>query len=241
MPQTAELALVFGMITPLGWLERVPTYKEQLQELREKELGTYGFLGYPVLMTADIALPWHYARGEGPGEPPRDLPRDRPALQRDVRRRLPRPQALFTETPKVPGLDGRKMSKSYGNTIALSDSAEDVAKKIMSMVTDPKRARRSDPGDPETCNLLPVPQALLAEGGSRGRRPGMPDGRPRLRRLQEAPHPEHERRARAREGEAGRDHRQAGVCARGARGRGAKARALATETMQGVSDAMKLL
>ncbi len=157
VPQTAELALVFGMITPLGWLERVPTYKEQIEQLREKDLGTFGFLGYPVLMTADIALflADYVPVGkdqESHLEICREIVRRFNGFYGDV---FPEPQALYTATPKVPGLDGRKMSKSYGNTIALSDGAAEVQQKVMGMVTDPKRARRSDPGDPETCNLFP--------------------------------------------------------------------------------------
>jgi tryptophanyl-tRNA synthetase len=157
VPQTAELALVFGMITPLGWLERVPTYKEQIEQLREKDLGTFGFLGYPVLMTADIALFLaHYVPvgkdQESHLEICREIVRRFNGFFGDV---FPEPQALYTATPKVPGIDGRKMSKSYGNTIALSDSASEVQQKVMAMVTDPRRARRSDPGDPETCNLFP--------------------------------------------------------------------------------------
>jgi len=157
VPQTAELALVFGMITPLGWLERVPTYKEQIDQLREKDLGTFGFLGYPVLMTADIALFLaHYVPvgkdQESHLEICREIVRRFNGFYGEV---FPEPQALYTATPRVPGLDGRKMSKSYGNTIALSDPAAEVQQKVMSMVTDPKRARRSDPGDPETCNLFP--------------------------------------------------------------------------------------
>ncbi len=157
VPQTAELALLFGMITPVGWLERVPTYKEQIEQLREKDLGTFGFLGYPVLMTADIALVLADYVPVGKDQ------ESHLEISREIVRRFngfygevfPEPQALFTATPKVPGIDGRKMSKSYGNTIALSDGAAEVQQKVMSMVTDPKRARRSDPGDPETCNLFP--------------------------------------------------------------------------------------
>jgi tryptophanyl-tRNA synthetase len=157
VPQTAELALVFGMITPLGWLERVPTYKEQIEQLREKDLGTFGFLGYPVLMTADIALFLADCVPVGKDQ------ESHLEICREIVRRFngfyghvfPEPQPLYTATPKVPGIDGRKMSKSYGNTIALSDSAAEVQQKVMAMVTDPKRARRSDPGDPETCNLFP--------------------------------------------------------------------------------------
>jgi tryptophanyl-tRNA synthetase len=157
VPQTAELALVFGMITPLGWLERVPTYKEQIEQLRERDLGTFGFLGYPVLMTADIALFLATAVPVGKDQEShleicREIVRRFNGFYGDV---FPEPQALYTATPKVPGLDGRKMSKSYDNTIALSDSAAEVGTKVMSMLTDPGRARRSDPGDPDVCNLFP--------------------------------------------------------------------------------------
>ena len=157
VPQHAELALILGMITPLGWLERVPTYKEQIEQLRERDLGTFGFLGYPVLMTADIAL---YRADYVPVgtdqeshlEISREFVRRFNGFYGDV---FPEPQPLYTAMPKVPGLDGRKMSKSYNNTIALSDSAAEVETKVMSMVTDPGRARRKDPGNPDVCNLFP--------------------------------------------------------------------------------------
>ncbi|HKC25112.1 MAG TPA: tryptophan--tRNA ligase [Thermoanaerobaculia bacterium] len=157
VPQHAELALILGMITPLGWLERVPTYKEQIEQLRERDLGTFGFLGYPVLMTADIAL---YRADYVPVgkdqeshlEICREIVRRFNGFYGDV---FPEPQALYTATPKVPGLDGRKMSKSYDNTIALADTPAEVERKVMSMVTDPGRARRRDPGNPDVCNLFP--------------------------------------------------------------------------------------
>ena len=156
VPQHAELHLILSMLTPLGWLERVPTYKEQRRELGNKDLSTYGFLGYPVLQTADILL---YRAGMVPvGE-------DQAShleLSREIARRFnslygevfPEPKAFFTPTPKVPGLDGRKMSKSYGNTINLSDTPEQIRQKCAQMFTDPKRLRRSDPGHPESCNLF---------------------------------------------------------------------------------------
>jgi len=156
VPEHSELHLILSMITPLGWLERVPTYKEQIREVANKDLGTYGFLGYPVLQTADIIL--YRAQFVPVGE-------DQAShleLSREITRRFnglygevfPEPKALFTPTPKVPGLDGRKMSKSYDNAINLSDPPDVVRKKCMSMFTDPTRIRRTDPGHPETCNLF---------------------------------------------------------------------------------------
>ena len=155
VPEHAELHLLLSMITPLGWLERVPTYKEQVRELDNKDLTTYGFLGYPVLQTADILL---YRAGFVPvGE-------DQVShleVSREIARRFnrffgqifPEPKALFTPTPKVPGIDGRKMSKSYGNTIEIADTPEEIRRKCREMFTDPQRILRKDPGHPESCNL----------------------------------------------------------------------------------------
>jgi tryptophanyl-tRNA synthetase len=158
VPQHAELALYFSMITPLGWLERVPTYKDQIEQLRTRDLGTHGFLGYPVLMTADIAL---YLANLVPvgGDQASHL-----EICREIVRRFnglygqvfPEPQALYTPTPKVTGIDGRRMSKSYGNTIGITEAADSVREKVMAMVTDPARARRQDPGNPDHCNLFPL-------------------------------------------------------------------------------------
>jgi tryptophanyl-tRNA synthetase len=156
VPEHAELHLLLSMITPLGWLERVPTYKEQIRELENKDLSTYGFLGYPVLQTADILL--YRADFVPVGE-------DQAShleLSREITRRFnglfgqvfPEPKALFTPTPKVPGLDGKKMSKSYANTIDLADTPEEVRRKCLAMFTDPRRLRRKDPGHPEACNLF---------------------------------------------------------------------------------------
>ena len=155
VPEHAELFLLLSMITPLGWLERVPTYKEQIRQLDNKDLATYGFLGYPVLQTADIII--YRADFVPVGE-------DQAShleLSREITRRFnsfygpvfPEPKALFTPTPKVPGLDGRKMSKSYANTIDLADEPEEIRRKCQGMFTDPLRQRRKDPGHPETCNL----------------------------------------------------------------------------------------
>lgn len=157
VPQHAELALYFSMITPLGWLERVPTYKDQIEALRSRDLATHGFLGYPVLMTADIAL--YRAHFVPVGEDQsshleicREIVRRFNSLYGDV---FPEPKALFTPTPKVNGVDGRKMSKSYDNTIGVAEPAEGVREKVMAMVTDPARVRRQDPGNPDVCNLFP--------------------------------------------------------------------------------------
>jgi len=155
VPEHAELHLVLSMLTPLGWLERVPTYKEQIKELDNKDLATYGFLGYPVLQTVDILVyRAHFVPvGEDQAshlEISREIARRFNGLYRDV---FPEPQGLFTPTAKVPGIDGRKMSKSYGNAINLSDPPEVIRKKCMEMFTDPERLRRKDPGRPEVCNL----------------------------------------------------------------------------------------
>lgn len=156
VPEHAELHLLLSMITPLGWLERVPTYKEQIRQLENRDLETYGFLGYPLLQTADIVL--YRADFVPVGEDQashleisREIVRRFNSLYGEV---FPEPKALFTPTPKVPGLDGRKMSKSYGNTIALADSPEEIRSKCAGMFTDPTRIRRTDPGHPESCNLF---------------------------------------------------------------------------------------
>jgi tryptophanyl-tRNA synthetase len=150
----AELHLLLSMITPLGWLERCPTYKEQLVEMKGKDLHTYGFLGYPVLQTADIIM----YRADWVPVGVDQIPHLE--LAREIVRRFhnffgegifPEPQPKLTEFPKIPGTDGRKMSKSYGNAIFLSDSEEETEKKIRPMMTDPARVRRTDPGDPEKC------------------------------------------------------------------------------------------
>jgi tryptophanyl-tRNA synthetase len=150
----ANLALLFSMITPLGWLERNPTYKDQLRELKGKDLHTHGFLGYPVLQAADIAI--YKAEKVPVGED--QLPHLE--LTREIIRRFahlygkkvfPEPEAVLTHVPKVPGLDGRKMSKSYDNCIYLADSKETVTKKVKTMVTDPARKLRSDKGHPDVC------------------------------------------------------------------------------------------
>ena len=186
--QHYELPLLLGMITPLGWLERVPSYKEMQENLASKDLTTYGFLGYPVLMAADIllyqpdfvpvgqdqqahveltremarrfnflygtpgihsvipeSLAFTRVTSGGVGVPPSS---ENPGETSVI---LPEPKVLLTPSPKLPGTDGRKMSKSYGNTILLSDPAPIVRQKLKGMVTDPARVRRTDPGDPDKC------------------------------------------------------------------------------------------
>jgi tryptophanyl-tRNA synthetase len=147
----AELHLLLSMITPIGWLERVPTYKEKQEELRDRDLSTYGFLGYPLLQTADIIIYRSKYVPVGIDQVPhleisREIARRFNYLYKEI---FPEPEALLTEFPKVVGVDGRKMSKSYDNAIFLSDSPEDVEVKIMTMVTDPARVKRTDPGNPE--------------------------------------------------------------------------------------------
>ena len=152
-----QLHLLLSNITPLGWLERCPTYKEQLREIKTRNLHTYGFLGYPVLQAADILIYKAHAVPVG---------QDQLAhleLTREIVRRFqhiykkkvfPEPQAILTETPKLLGIDRRKMSKSYNNFIALSDSQDALSKKVTRMVTDPQRVKRSDPGHPKICNVF---------------------------------------------------------------------------------------
>lgn len=148
-----ELHLLLSMLVPVSWLERVPTYKEQQREIVNRDLSTYGFLGYPVLQTADIII--YKANWVPVGED--QVPHVE--FAREIVRRFnnfygetfPEPQAYLTPVPRLPGTDGRKMSKSYGNAILLKDSQEDVERKIIPMITDTRRKRRTDPGEPEDC------------------------------------------------------------------------------------------
>ena len=231
----AELTLLLGMMTPIGWLERVPTYKDQQQKLADRDLSTYGFLGYPVMQGADIliyranmvpvgedqvshvelvremARRFNHIYGREPGfedkakaaikklgsqegaqvrrdahgipgegrraalEAARDLLNETQNLALGDRERLfgylegsrrmilPEPEALLTENPKVPGLDGQKMSKSYGNAILMREDPAEVTKKIRTMQTDPARVRRTDPGNPENCPVWPLHQIYSNE------------------------------------------------------------------------------
>lgn len=157
VPEHAELHLLFSFMTPLSWLERVPTYKDQIEQLREKDLGTYGFLGYPLLQSADILMYLADAVPVGEDQVPHI------ELTREVARRFnhlyrkpdqplfPEPESLLMKASKLPGLDGRKMSKSYGNTIELSETWKVTEKKVKTMPTDPARVRRDDPGTPALC------------------------------------------------------------------------------------------
>ncbi|SDF80387.1 tryptophan--tRNA ligase [Desulfovibrio legallii] len=155
--QHAELSLLLSMITSVSWLERNPTYKEQQQQISNKDLGNAGFLCYPVLMAADILM--YRPHGVPVGED--QLPHME--LTREIARRFnnfygelfPEPQAMLTPAAKCPGLDGRKMSKSYNNGIFLSDRMDDITEKVRGMFTDKARLRRADPGNPDVCNLFP--------------------------------------------------------------------------------------
>jgi len=151
----AELFLLLSMITPLAWLERNPTYKEVKEELAQKDLSTFGFLGYPVLQAADIIMYKAYGVPVGIDQLPHV------ELTREIARRFnflygeifPIPEPLLTEVPKLLGIDGRKMSKSYDNAIFISDRGEALERRVASMFTDPQRQRKSDPGRPELCNV----------------------------------------------------------------------------------------
>ena len=151
----AELFLILSMITPVPWLERNPTYKDQIVQLDNKDLSTFGFLGYPVLQAADIIMYKAYGVPVGVDQVPhveitREIARRFNYFYGDV---FPEPESILTQTPKILGIDRRKMSKSYNNAIFLSDSPEEIGAKVAKMLTDPQRARKSDPGNPDVCNV----------------------------------------------------------------------------------------
>ncbi len=157
VPEHLELSMIFSAITPLPWLERCPTYKEQLREVKGRDLTTYGFLGYPVLQAADIAVYRAHKVPVGVDQLPHL------ELTREIVRRFhffykkeifPEPEPLMTEVPKLLGLDNRKMSKSFGNYIALSDTPEEIRRKVAQMITDPARQKLSDKGHPDLCNVF---------------------------------------------------------------------------------------
>ncbi|MFH1858356.1 MAG: tryptophan--tRNA ligase [Candidatus Omnitrophota bacterium] len=170
VPEHLELHMVLSVITPLGWVERVPTYKEQLREVQGRNLATYGFLGYPVLQAADILL--YRAEMVPVGEDQvahlelaREIVRRFRSLYQDAP--FPEPKELLTRNPKLLGIDGRKMSKSYQNTIALSDSPETIRAMAQKMFTDPLRIKMTDPGHPETCNVYQYYKLFARHDASR--------------------------------------------------------------------------
>jgi tryptophanyl-tRNA synthetase len=165
LPEVAEMALLLGMLTPLGWLERVPTYKERLRDLAERDIANFGLLGYPVLQTVDIAI----VRGElvpvgedqvSHLEISREIVRRFNRLYGDV---LVEPQPLLSDTPLIPGSDGRKMSKSLDNFIGVRDEEETIRAKVRSFVTDPQKIRRGDPGRPEICPIFALHRKFSPE------------------------------------------------------------------------------
>ena len=149
----AELYLLLGMLTPVPWLERNPTYKEQQQQIEGRDLSTFGFLGYPVLQAADVLIYKASFVPVGIDQAPhielaREIARRFNTTYREI---FPEPQTLLTETPKIVGTDGRKMSKSYGNAVYLTEDPAEIDQKLSRMITDPRRARRTDPGVPDDC------------------------------------------------------------------------------------------
>ncbi len=242
VPEHAELFLILSMITPVPWLERNPTYKDQIVQIQNKDLSTFGFLGYPVLQAADIIM--YKAQGVPVGvdqvphvEITREIARRFNHLYEPV---FPEPEAILTETPKILGLDRRKMSKSYGNAIYLTDSPKEIKAKVMQMVTDPQRARRSDPGNPDVCNVfefhkLFTESALTAkiEKECRGAEIGCVECKQIMAtHLIEALEPIHERQAYFM------DHPEIvnEIMMEGSR----RARAIAKETMHQVKAALKI-
>ncbi len=161
----AELHLLLSMVTPLPWVERVPTFKDMQKELEDKDLNTYGYLGYPVLQTADILL------YKGDIVPVGEDQAAHLELAREICRRFnrmigqvfPEPQMLLTETPRLAGTDGRKMSKSFGNAVYLKDPPEVIRQKISTMVTDTRRKRRTDPGEPAACPAFTLHAAFVEQ------------------------------------------------------------------------------
>jgi len=237
----AELYLLLGMLTPVPWLERTPTYKEQQTELEGRDLSTYGFLGYPVLQAADILMYRANAVPVGIDQAPHV------ELTREICRRFngfyrpifPEPQTLLAPTSKILGTDGRKMSKSYGNAVYLTDSPEDVDRKLSRMVTDPRRARRTDPGVPDDCpaytsfhrHYSTRDELARVEEGCRTAGIGCLDCKKiMIRHVQDMLAPIRARRAKLRPGDAEAALAEGNV----------RARAIAAATMAEVRDAMGL-
>lgn len=242
LPEHAVLHVLLSMITPLPWLERVPTYKEKIEQVQDKDLHTYGFLGYPVLQAADILIYKADFVPVGIDQIPhleltREICRRFNAFYGEV---LPEPQPLLTQYPKLLGTDGRKMSKSYNNTINLSDSPGEITKKIMAMVTDPARVRRQDPGNPDVCPLFALdrvfaPKEWCDHVDVECRRAGIgcvDDKKELLKHLLAYLKPIQDRRKEL----SADPGKIAGIIAEGSR----KARALAQKTLAEVNEAMKL-
>ncbi len=242
IPEHAVLHVLLSMSTPLPWLERVPTYKEKIEQLQDKDMNTYGFLGYPVLQAADILIYKSHFVPVGLDQLPHL------ELTREIGRRFnqfygevfPEPQPLMTEYPKLPGTDGRKMSKSYNNTLNLSDSPEVITKKVMQMVTDPARVRRQDPGNPDVCPLFTLdrifaPKEWCDYVNVECRRAGIgcvDDKKELLKHLLAYLKPIQDRRKEL----AARPEKVAEIIAEGSR----KARVEAARTLAEVNEAMKL-
>ena len=237
----AELYLLLGMFTPVPWLERNPTYKEQREQLHDRDLSTYGFLGYPVLQAADILMYKGTTVPVGIDQAPHV------ELTREIARRFnstyhpvfPEPETLLTTTPKIAGTDGRKMSKSYGNAVYLTDATADIERKLARMITDPRRARRTDPGVPTDCpaytsfhTLYCTPEELrYQEDGCRTAAIGCLECKQiMIRHVQDELAPIRERRARL-----GRDDAAAALAAGNQR-----AQAVAQRTMTEVRKAIGL-
>jgi len=242
VPEHAVLHVLLSMSTPLPWLERVPTYKEKMEQIQDKDMHTYGFLGYPVLQAADILIYKAHFVPVGIDQLPHL------ELTREICRRFntfygevfPEPQPLMTEYPKLPGTDGRKMSKSYNNTLNLSETPEEITKKIMAMVTDPARMRRQDPGNPDVCPLFALdrifaPKEWCDHVNVECRRAGIgcvDDKKELLKHLLAYLKPIQDRRKEL----SAHPEKVIEIMQEGSR----KARAIAAETMAIVKEAMKL-
>lgn len=242
VPEHAVLHVLLSMSTPLPWLERVPSYKEKMEQIQDREMNTYGFLGYPVLQAADILIYKAHFVPVGVDQLPHL------ELTREIGRRFdqfygevfPEPQPLMTEYPKLPGTDGRKMSKSYNNCLYLSDTPEVITKKVMAMVTDPARVRRQDPGNPDVCPLFTLdkifaPKEWCDHVNVECRRAGIgcvDDKKELLKHLLTYLNPMQERRKEL----AAHPEKVAEIIAEGSR----KARVVAQKTLAEVVEAMKL-
>ncbi len=242
VPEHAILHVLLSMSTPLPWLERVPTYKEKIEQLQDKDMNTYGFLGYPVLQAADILIYRANFVPVGIDQLPhleltREICRRFNQFYGDV---FPEPQPLLTEYPKLPGTDGRKMSKSYNNCLYLSESPESITKKVMQMVTDPARVRRQDPGNPDVCPLFTLDKIFAPKEWQdyinvECRRAGVgcvDDKKELLKHLLAYLKPLQERRKEL----AAQPEKVTGIIAEGSR----RARVEAQKTLAEVNEAMKL-